>query len=94
MSLNPGLQRLARAEVQPQVRAGQEGQPGDELREGAEEDVRPARLRIRSRWADRRVKKSPNCPGRMVYVVVTSPPATEETEAISCEIESRQGIGW
>jgi hypothetical protein len=54
LKLASGLQGLARAEVQPQVGAGQEGQPGDELREGAEEDVRAARLRLRARWADRR----------------------------------------
>jgi hypothetical protein len=30
----------------------------------------------------------------MVYKVVSSPPATEETGATGREIESRQGIVW
>jgi hypothetical protein len=30
----------------------------------------------------------------MVYVVASSPPATEETGAMGREIESRQLIGW
>ena len=40
---------MAHSEVQPQIRVGEEGLPGDELREGAEEDVRSTRLRVRSR---------------------------------------------
>jgi hypothetical protein len=31
---------------------------------------------------------------RRVYLVLSSPPATEETGAMDREIESRQGIGW
>jgi hypothetical protein len=33
-------------------------------------------------------------PGGVVYVVVSSLPATEETGAMGREIKSRQGIGW
>jgi hypothetical protein len=29
-----------------------------------------------------------------MYLVVSSPPATEETGAVGREIESRLGIGW
>jgi hypothetical protein len=34
------------------------------------------------------------CPGGVVYLVVSSPPATEETGAMGSEIKSRQCIGW
>jgi hypothetical protein len=32
--------------------------------------------------------------GLHTYVVVLSPPATQENGAMGCEIESRLGIGW
>jgi hypothetical protein len=32
--------------------------------------------------------------GVVVYIVVSSPPAIEETGAMGREIESRQGKGW
>jgi hypothetical protein len=32
--------------------------------------------------------------GGVVYVVPSSPPATEETGAMDHEIESRQDLGW
>jgi hypothetical protein len=34
------------------------------------------------------------CPGGVVYIVVSSLPATEDTGDTGSEIESRQGIGW
>jgi hypothetical protein len=32
--------------------------------------------------------------GVVAYLVVSSPPATEETVAMGHEIEARQGLGW
>jgi hypothetical protein len=34
------------------------------------------------------------CPNGVVYIVVSSPSATEDIGAMGLEIESRQGIGW